>query len=54
MHTEERRASDRRLVSPEGRERYETWQREKVEVERRLQVIDVQTQVVLRMMSRDR
>lgn len=54
MHTEEQTATDRRLVSPEGRERYEVWQREKVEVERRLHVIDAQTQVLLRLMSKDR
>lgn len=54
MQTEAQTTADRRLVSPEGRERYETWQREKIEVERRLHVIDAQTQVLIRMMARDR
>lgn len=54
MHIEEPRVADRRVVSPEGRERYDLWQREKVEVERRLEIIDAQTQVLLRIMARNR
>lgn len=54
LQTESEHVSNRRLVSPEGRERYDTWQREKIEVERRLHVIDAQTQVLLRLIARDR
>lgn len=43
---ENRDAHDRRKVSPEGRERWEEFTREKADVERRLDLVDVQTKVI--------
>ena len=40
------RTSERRKVSPEGRQQWETWQREKVDIERRLELVDLQTKAL--------
>jgi hypothetical protein len=37
---------DRRKVSPEGRERYEEFTRERADVEERLRLVDVQAKVI--------
>jgi hypothetical protein len=37
---------ERRKVSPEGRERYEEFSRERAEIERRLELVDMQTKVI--------
>lgn len=39
-------AIERRKVSPEGRERYEEFSRERAAVERRLELVDMQTKVI--------
>lgn len=44
---------DRRLTSAEGRKRYDAWQKEKREVEERLELIDAQTQILTRIMARN-
>jgi hypothetical protein len=37
---------ERRKVSPEGRERYEEFSREREDVERRLRLVDMQAKVI--------
>ena len=37
---------ERRKVSPEGRERYEEFSRERADVERRLELVDMQAKVI--------
>ena len=37
---------ERRKVSPEGRERYEEFARERADVEERLRLVDMQTKVI--------
>jgi hypothetical protein len=43
---EQRERGERRKVSPEGRQRWEIWQLEKADVERRLELVDMQTKVI--------
>ncbi len=38
--------ADRRKVSPEGRERYEEFSRERADVEERLRLVDMQSKVI--------
>ncbi len=38
--------SDRRIVSAAGRERYAEFSRERADVERRLELVDMQTKVI--------
>ena len=38
--------TDRRIVSPEARARYETHQRERADVERRLELVEMQAKVI--------
>jgi hypothetical protein len=42
----ETRTCERRKVSPEGRQQWEVWQREKADVEERLRLVDMQTKVI--------
>lgn len=37
---------ERRKVSPQGREQYEEFSRERADVERRLELVDMQTKVI--------
>jgi hypothetical protein len=37
---------ERRKVSPEGREKYEEFTRERADVERRLELVDMQSKVI--------
>ena len=46
LNPNRRDATDRRKVSPEGRERWEEFSREKAAVERRLELVDMQTKVI--------
>lgn len=39
-------AIERRKVSPEGRERYEEFSRERADVERRLELVEMQNKVI--------
>ncbi len=39
-------AEDRRKVSPAGRAKYEEFSRERADVERRLELVDMQTKVI--------
>lgn len=40
------RTLERRKVSPEGREQYQEFSRERADVERRLELVDMQTKVI--------
>jgi len=46
LHEDRERCDDRRKVSPEGRERYAEFSRERADVEERLRLVDVQTKVI--------
>lgn len=46
MNDNRDRDGDRRKVSPAGRERWEEFQREKLEIDERLRLVEVQNRVI--------